>query len=142
MNLLTSSYESVCKAYRDYLLVGNFSPHTLNTHLCNFRLCHQCIQQQVEDIYRQERVKKYFGFRIEKGAKWQTINNIWSAMRKLFRQVLGLEWSLKKYLSPKKERHLPALISQEDVFRIIHSCQLLKQRAALITLCASGLRSA
>ena len=81
-------------------------------------------------------------YRVENGAKWQTMNNIYSAMRKLFKEVLELEWSFKKLPRPKKERLLPELISQQDVFRIIQSCRLIKHRAVLITLYASGLRSA
>ncbi|NND05253.1 MAG: tyrosine-type recombinase/integrase [Saprospiraceae bacterium] len=143
MDFSESTYESVYGAYRDYLLVKNYSRHTLNTYLCNFRLYHKwCICNQVADIYLQERVKDYLVYRIENGAKWQTMNNIYSAMRKLFREVLELEWSFKKLPRPNKERHLPELISQQEVFRLIQSCRLLKHRAVLVTLYASGLRSA
>ena len=63
-------------------------------------------------------------------------------MRKLFREVLELEWSFKKLPRAKKERHLPELISQQEVLRIIQSCRLIKHRAVIITLYATGLRSA
>ena len=142
MNLSKDSYESIYNSYREYLLLKNYSKHTLNTYLCNFRLYHKwCTQRKIRKIYVQERVKQYLVYRIENGAKWQTMNNIYSAMRKLFREVLELEWSIKKVPRPKQERHLPELISQQEVFRIIQSCRLTKHRAILITLYASGLRS-
>ena len=68
--------------------------HSLNTYLCNFRLYHRwCIQQKIKDIYSQEMVKNYLVYRVENGAKWQTMNTIYSAMRKLFKKVLEIEWS-------------------------------------------------
>jgi len=70
------------------------------------------------------------------------MNNIYSAMRKLFREVLELEWSFKKLPRPKRGRHLPELISQQEVLQIIQSCRLTKHRAVIITLYATGLRSA
>ena len=143
MDLSMTSYESVYASYRDYLLLKNYSQHTLDTYLCNFRLYHRwCIRPQIRDIYSQESVKQYLVYRVENGAEWQTMNNIYSAMRKLFREVLQLEWSFKKLPRPNKERQLPELISQEDVFRIIQSSRIIKHRAVLITLYASGLRSA
>ncbi len=47
------------------------------------------------------------------------MNNIYSAMRKLFREVLNIEWSFKKLPRSKRERHLPELISQADVEKLI-----------------------
>lgn len=142
MSSRPAAFKSVYQSYREYLLIKNYSKHTLNTYLCNFRLYHAwCVERGIANVFLQQSVKDYLVYRIENGAKWQTMNNIYSAMRKLFREVLGLEWSVKKLPRPQKERHLPELISQQDVFRIIQSCRLVKHRAVLITLYASGLRS-
>ena len=69
------------------------------------------------------------------------MNSIYSAMRKLFREVIDIEWNFKKLPRPNKERHLPELLSQKDVLRIIRACPLLKHQSILVTLYASGLRS-
>ena len=62
-------------------------------------------------------------------------------MRKLFREVLELDWSTKKLSRPRKERTLPELISREEVKRLLVSCNHLKHHAILVTLYATGMRS-
>lgn len=140
--LIHSDYDTVQRAYEDYMLLKNYSSSTVKTYLCNFRRYHEwCVQYNKEDVYIQDTVKEYLLFRVRNGAKWQTMNNIYSAMRKLFREVLLLEWSMKKLPRPKKERHLPELISKKEVQKIISSCKMNKHKAILITLYATGMRA-
>ena len=62
-------------------------------------------------------------------------------MRKLFREVLNIEWSFKKLPRAKRERHLPELISQADVEKLILGVSKnIKHQTILITLYASGMR--
>jgi site-specific recombinase XerD len=62
-------------------------------------------------------------------------------MRKLFREVLEIEWSFKKLPRSKKERHLPEILSTEEVQRIIKGCENnIKHQAIMITLYATGMR--
>jgi len=92
-------------------------------------------------MYDQDHVKAYLICRVKNGAKWQTMNNIYSAMRKLFRDVLEIEWSYKKMKRPKKERTLPELINKKEVVRLINGCKMLKHKTILATLYATGVRS-
>ena len=69
------------------------------------------------------------------------MNNIYSAMRKLFREVLEQPWSFRKFPRPKKERTLPELLSKSDVKRLKASCTHFKHKAILITLYATGMRA-
>ena len=142
MKYTIQDFDAVARLYKDYLLIKNFSKSTLVTYLSNFRRYHiWCEAIGIDEVYTQDSVKKYLVYRVETGAKWQTMNSIYSAMRKLFREVLDIEWSFKKLPRPNKERHLPELLSQKDVLRIIRACPLLKHQAILVTLYASGLRS-
>jgi len=125
------------------MLLKNHSGSTICTYLCNFRKYYEwCVENGIDRIYDQDSVRQYLIFRVRNGAKWQTMNNIYSAMRKLFREVLDIEWSYKKMKRPNKERALPELISKQEVSRLIQACDLIKHRAIMITLYASGLRSA
>ena len=140
--LVQADYKTVYRAYEDYLLLKNYSHSTLKTYLCNFRKYHEwCCDNDYDFIYDQDIVKAYLLHRIRLGAKWQTMNNIYSAMRKLFKEVLHIYWSMKKLPRPKKERHLPELISKKDIQKIICSCNVLKHKAILITLYATGMRA-
>lgn len=134
--------EQVCREYEDHMLLKNYSKATLNTYLSNLRLYQRwCMENNVENIYDQFSVREYLLFRVKNGAKWQTMNNIYSAMRKLFREVLMLEWNINKLPRPQKERHLPEMISKEEILRIILACKHLKHQALLVTLYATGMRA-
>ena len=133
--LLNADFLTVYQAYEDYMLLKNYSKHTVSTYLCNFRKYHQwCESKTISDIYNQDYVKAYLVDRVKEGARWQTMNNIYSAMRKLFREVLLIEWSFKKLPRPKKERILPELISKQEVARLIRACSMLKHPIFVITV--------
>jgi integrase/recombinase XerD len=135
-------YDQVYKSYEDYMLLKNYSSFTISAYLSNYRRYHQwCMENSAQEEYKQETVKEYLVYRVRQGAKWQTMNNIYSAMRKLFREVLNLEWSFKKLPRARKERHLPELISRQEVLRLIQACEHLKHQALLVTLYATGMRA-
>ena len=137
-----ADYIEVYEAYQDHMLLKNFSTSTIKTYLCNFRKYYEwCTANDVTQIYDQDTVKQYLIHRVKNGAKWQTMNNIYSAMRKLMREVLEEEWSMKKLSRPRKEHTLPELVSQREVKRLIQSCGRMKHRAILVTLYATGLRA-
>ena len=140
--LVQADYLTVSKAYEDYMLLKNFSMATIKTYLCNYRQYHEwCNKEGVQEIYIQDSVKAYLVHRVRNNAKWQTMNSIYSAMRKLFREVLELPWSMKKLPRSKKERILPEIVSKNELKRLITSCRLLKHQAILITLYATGMRA-
>ena len=141
--LIQAGYTTVYKAYEDYMLLINCAEATIKTYLSNFRLYKQwCDKERVNNIYLQMQVKSYLVYRVKNGAKWQTMNNIYSAMRKLFREVLMLDWSFRKLPRSKKEVHLPELISQLDVIKLIEGASKnLKHQTMIITLYSTGLRA-
>lgn len=140
--LTIDDFEKVHDDYRGYMRLKNFSIATVKTYLSNFlRYIDWCVAEDITHPFDQDLVKAYLIFRVDNGAKWQTMNNIYSAMRKLFREVLYLDWSTKKLSRPRRERILPELISQLEIQRLILSCKHLKHRAILITLYATGVRA-
>ena len=88
--LVNSDYSTVSTAYENYLYLINCSQYTRSAYLSNFRRYYLwCVEEKVTDIYDQMIVKAYLIHRVKQGAKWQTMNNIYSAMSKLFREVLN-----------------------------------------------------
>lgn len=141
-NLINRGYGFIAQEYENYMLLKNYSQATITTYLSNYRLYNQwCVDEGVEEIYTQDQVREYLLYRVKNGAKWQTMNNIYSAMRKLFREVLEIEWSFKKLPRPRKERTLPELISRIEVQRLIQGCVNLKHKAILVTIYSAGLRA-
>lgn len=136
------TFQKVRTDYEDYMLLKNFSKHTISAYLSNFSKYYEwCMLHQKTEIYDQLTVRAYLIELTRAGKKWQTINNHYSAMRKLFREVLELEWSVKKLPRPRKERHLPEMISKQEVLRIIQSCKQLKHKALLAMLYGTGMRA-
>jgi len=140
--LLKSDYFTVYRAYEDYLYLINCSEYTRKAYLSNFRRYYLwCESKNITDIYHQMQVKAYLIHRVKNGAKWQTMNNIYSAMRKLFREVLNTEWSFKKLPRAKRERHLPEILSKEEVQKLIEGCRKnIKHQTIIITLYSTGMR--
>ena len=132
----------VYKSYEDYLYLINVSEYTRKAYLANFRIYYKwCQKEKIENIYDQMEVRAYLIHRVKTGAKWQTMNNIYSAMRKLFKEVLNIEWSFKKLPRPKKERHLPEILSKQEIQKLIIGCKNnIKHQTIIITLYSTGMR--
>jgi site-specific recombinase XerD len=62
------------------------------------------------------------------------------ALRFLFRLTLGKEWTIRYIPTPKKEKKLPVVPSQDEVSRLFEKLPNLKHRAILMTAYATGLR--
>ena len=137
-----STFQKITRQYEDHMLLKNFSKHTISAYLSNFNKYYEwCVHTDQTQIYDQYTVRDYLIKLTRAGKKWQTINNHYSAMRKLFREVLELEWNVKKLPRPRKERHLPEMISKQEILRIIKSCQHLKHKALLAVLYGTGMRA-
>jgi site-specific recombinase XerD len=85
-------------------------------------------------------VRQYLLGRFEGGKDWQTVNSDYSAIQKWFKNVLFLEWSLKKLPRPKKEKKLPLIFSKEDIIKIIEAAPTFKQQVLLTTIYVTGMR--
>ena len=103
--------------------------------LYNFRR-----SQGIRGRYGQEQAKSYLLKRIKNGKSWSTINGDYSALRKYFREVANLTWSLKKVPRPRKEERLPEILSKQDVSKIIEHAVNYKHQVFLTFVYATGLR--
>ncbi len=65
-----------------------------------------------------------------------------AALRFLYIQVLKRGWSIAETPYPKKVLHLPEILSQEEVARLIDAAEFPFHRILLMTLYATGARRA
>jgi integrase/recombinase XerD len=65
-----------------------------------------------------------------------------AALRFLYVKTLKKAWSITQTPYPKKAVHLPTILSQEEVARLIDAARLPLHRTLLMTLYATGLRRA
>ena len=71
-----------------------------------------------------------------------TVANRLAALRFFYIKTLKKAWSVAETPYPKKSHRLPAILSQEEVARLIDAADTRFHRTVLITLYATGLRCA
>src|SRR5215831_10191362 len=71
-----------------------------------------------------------------------TVANRLAALRFFYIKTLKKAWSVAETPYPKKSHRLPAILSQEEVARLIDAADTPFHRTVLITLYATGLRCA
>jgi integrase/recombinase XerD len=71
-----------------------------------------------------------------------TVTQRLAALRFFYIQVLKRGWSVAKTPYPKKLLHLPHVLSQEEVTRLIEAGEMPFHRILLMTLYATGARRA
>jgi len=129
------------KTYDEYLLIKNFAVMTRKSYLLSLRQFLTWRKEQMMDgPINQEEARGYVLYRWDGGAKWQTINGIYSSLRKYYQKVLELPWDFKKLPRPRKERIEPILISSSEVLKVIHHATMYKHQVLMTVLYSTGIR--
>jgi site-specific recombinase XerD len=93
------------------------------------------------DLITEQELEEYFLQR-RNVAKWSagTLRVCYSAIRFFFEKVLQRTWNIFGYLRAERPKKLPAVLSQEEIARILSCVQTPHNRAFLITAYSCGLR--
>lgn len=93
------------------------------------------------DLISAQELEDYFLNR-RNVAKWSsaTLRVCYSGIRFFFEKVLRREWNIFGYLRAERSKKLPAVLSQEEISRILSCVQTPHNRAFLITAYSCGLR--
>jgi len=76
----------------------------------------------------------------ERGLSVSTLNQTINAFRILFQDILGLDWEKIKIKRPRKNKHLPVILSKEEVSKMISVTSNLKHKTIMALLYSSGIR--
>jgi integrase/recombinase XerD len=76
----------------------------------------------------------------DKKISWSTYIQAMAALRFLYVKTLGQGFMADKIPFPRKPRHLPTVLSQEEVKRLLDAAVSLKHRAMMMALYGAGLR--
>lgn len=87
-----------------------------------------------------EEIRSYQLQLIEKGASWSQFNQVTCALRFLYTVTLEQPWRVEKIAFPRKPARLPAVLSREEVARLLEAVSNRKRRLVLRTIYAAGLR--
>ena len=123
----------------DDMKLRNMSPNTQKVYtyaIANFaRFFHQS-----PDKLGVEDVRKYRLHLIERGLKASSINPIIGALRFFYTITLGNKDMAGDIPFARREDSLPAVLTPEDVVRLLEAVDSVKFRVALTTIYAAGLR--
>lgn len=93
------------------------------------------------DLLGAEEIKQFQLHLInDKKIAWSTYIQAMAALRFFYVKTLGQTFMAEKIPYPKRPRHLPSVLSQEEVKHLLDATTSLKDRAILMTLYGAGLR--
>ena len=135
------SRESLIEDYGSYMTLKNYSEQTISSYLRTVRMFYDYRKEsKMRGRISQEHAKQYLLMRIKSGCSWSTINCDYSSLRKYFKQILNVNWSVRKIPRPQKERQLPEILSQKEVVRLIEHAPTYKHQIFLTFIYSTGLR--
>ncbi len=135
------SRESLIEDYGSYMTLKNYSEQTISSYLRTVRMFYDYRKEsKMRGRISQEHAKQYLLMRIKSGCSWSTINCDYSSLRKYFKQILNVNWSVRKIPRPQKERQLPEILSQKEVIRLIEHAPTYKHQIFLTFIYSTGLR--
>jgi site-specific recombinase XerD len=136
--------EVIMTALRQRMLadmkVRNYSPSTQRLyigHVARFAVHHGCSPAELGP----EEAREYFQYLIEtKKVTWSTFNQVVCALRFLYQVTLERPEMIPHLPFPRQEKRLPTVLSVEEVTRFFQAVTHPRDRVALLTIYAAGLR--
>ena len=120
--------------------VRNLSPNTQRLYIDQVARFARYFGKSPE-LLGPEDVRTYQVYLIhQKRASSSMLQQTVCALRFLYRNTLGKEWALPYIPTPRREKKLPVVLSQEEVSRFLDNLPNLKHRALIMTAYATGMR--
>ena len=120
--------------------IRNYSPRSIKTYVSMLAGIAGYYHQSPEKL-SVEQIKKYLQYcKQDLGRSVSTINQTISALKILFKDVLGIPWGDIRIKRPKKNRYMPDILSREEVSDMIRLTNNFKHKAILTVLYSSGMR--
>lgn len=118
----------------------NFSENTIRTYLgCLSSLAKHF--NKSPDLLTVKQINEYLHYCITvKGLSNSMINQTIGSLRVLDIYVLKREWNPIDFPRPRSEKHLPSVLSKDEVERIIKVTKNLKHKAIIMLAYSAGLR--
>lgn len=141
---LSSPNLQAMKAFKQMLILKNYSSNTFRTYCNEFHLLLRVLTLKNMDAVNltKEQVDKYQLWLI-KNKKYSEahIHSAINAIKFYLEKVLGREKEFYDLTRPKKPKLLPDVLAGEEVVSIIESITNLKHKAIIMTAYSAGLRA-
>ncbi|BBE20694.1 phage integrase [Aquipluma nitroreducens] len=127
-------------AMLDYLMAQNYSPNTISSYTKWFNVFMRVHHYQNPDTLTEMQVVKYLSWMTEKGLSPSSLSMVVNALLYYFRTILKKDSFEIKLPRPRRELHLPAVLTMEECFRIFGSVDNPKHKLLLLLGYGAGLR--
>ena len=127
-------------AMLDYLMAQNYSANTIRNYVSSFNLFLRINYYQNPDVLTEMQIVKHLAGMTEKGLSAASLDMLVNALQYYFRTVLKRNSFEIKLPRPRKENHLPAVLTMEECFRIFSFVENPKHKLLLLIGYGAGLR--
>jgi len=127
-------------AMLDYLMAQNYSANTIRNYMKSFNLFLRFNCYQNPDTLTEMQIVKHLAGMTEKGLSASSLNMLINALLYYFRTVLKRDSFEIKLPRPRKEHHLPTVLTMEECMRIFSYVDNPKHKLLLLMGYGAGLR--
>ncbi len=122
------------------LQLRNYSPKTIKSYIASISSLSRYYNQPPDQLTR-EQIKDYLVHCMEdKGVSVSFINQLISAMKILYEDVLQKPWEVIKIKRPRRNKQLPIVMSQEEIKLLINSIRNIKHKIIIMIAYSTGMR--
>lgn len=122
------------------MVVKNFSISTIRGYVSAIKRLYEFFNISLIQLTDHQLVQFVCHLKEELGLSRATMRITVAAIKYFYRHILGKESLVDKIPYPKKEMHIPVILSGQEVRQLFNNCQNLKHRLLLKLLYSSGLR--
>lgn len=120
--------------------IRNYSPRSIICYVQMLANASRYYHRSPDGLSLEE-IKKYLHYCIHvRGLSVSTVNQTISSFKILFQDVLGKSWENIKIKRPRKNKHLPDILSKEEVGKMIRLTANPKHKVIIALLYSSGVR--
>jgi len=127
-------------AMLDYMLAQNYSANSIRNYVKSFNLFQRINFYQNPDTLTEMQVVGHLAGMTEKGLSASSLSMLVNALLYYFRTVLKRDSFEIKLPRPRKEHHLPTVLTMEECFRIFSFVDNPKHKLLLLIGYGAGLR--
>lgn len=124
----------------DYLLAQNYSANTIRNYVNSFNLFMRINHYQNPDTLTEMQIVRHLARMTEKGLSPSSLNMVINALLYYFRTVLKRNTFEIRIPRPRKENHLPTVLTMEECFSIFSHVDNPKHKLLLLMGYGAGLR--
>jgi integrase/recombinase XerD len=138
---LSPEKESAVKLFRRFLNTQRYSERTVITYIEAIKTFLGYLKsKRIEEITNMDVISFNEGYILKNGFSWSYQNQIISALKLFFNQVIDKGLIISEIRRPRRSKNLPGIFSVEEVERLLKSIRNTKHKAALGLIYACGLR--